>query len=57
MSTKLSNVKNDELYRVVLRRPVRIGRTLLRPGADVTMKGWAIKEHADDIESVSAATD
>jgi hypothetical protein len=57
MSTKISNVKNDDLYRVVLLRPVRVGRTLLRPGADVTMKGWVIKEHADDIKSVSPATD
>jgi hypothetical protein len=57
MSTKISNVKNDDLYRVALFRPVRVGRTLLRPGAVVTMKGWVIKEHADAIKSVSPATD
>jgi nucleosome binding factor SPN SPT16 subunit len=53
MPTKISNVKNDELYRVVLRRPVRVGRTLLRPGSDATMKGSVIKEHENDIESFS----
>jgi hypothetical protein len=56
MATKILNFKNDGLYRVALLRPIRVGRTLLRPGADVTMKGWVIKEHADDIESFSPAT-
>lgn len=57
MSIKITNVKDDETYRVTLRRPVRVNRTILRPGAAVTMKGHVIKEHADDVESISAAAD
>lgn len=56
MSIKLTNVKNNEIYRVTLRRPVKVNRVLLRPGAAVTMKGNVIKEHADDIDIISAAT-
>jgi len=43
----------DELqYSVTLLKPIRIGRSWLRPGADVTLKGKVIKEMADDIGSV-----
>lgn len=56
MSIKIANVKDNESYSVKLRRPVRVNRSILRPGAAVTMKGKVIKEHADDIESISAAT-
>lgn len=57
MSIKITNVKADEIYRVTLRRPVKVNRTILRPGAAVTMKGRVIKEHADDIDTISAAAD
>ena len=56
MAITLTNVKNEETYRVTLRRPVKVNRTLLRPGAVVTMKGKVIKEHSDDVSSISAAT-
>ncbi|MCO5059630.1 MAG: hypothetical protein M9905_17470 [Rhizobiaceae bacterium] len=48
-----AGVELDVSYQVKLRRPVRIGRTWLRPGANPVMKGKAVLEHRDDISELS----
>lgn len=49
---------DDEVqYSVSLLKPIQIGRTWLRPGASVLMKGKLIKEKADVIASVQQIAD
>lgn len=47
-----SDLEDELQYSVKLLKPIQIGRSWLRPGADVTLKGKVIKEKADVIGSV-----
>jgi hypothetical protein len=55
MNIEMTEVEDDTQYLVALKRTIRVNRTFLRPGSGVTMKGRVIKEHQNDIESISAA--
>ena len=47
-----AELDDEAQYSVSLLKPIQIGRSWLRPGADVTLKGKVIKEKADVIGAV-----
>lgn len=49
---KITDLDDATQYRVQLRRPFKVGRSWVRPGNDITLKGAVIKEHQDDIAEV-----
>ena len=57
MATKKTTAQHAELddetqYSVSLLKPIRVGRSWLRPGVDVVMKGKLIKENADVVGAI-----
>ena len=52
MARKPTRLKADARYEVTLARPIRIGRTVLRPCDRVVLDGAAAEEHRDDILEV-----
>lgn len=54
---KIEDLNDDQQYSVTLKRPIQIGRSWARPGADVTLKGKVIKENADGIDTVQPVAD
>lgn len=49
-SNRFDTVEDGAQYDVRLLRPIKVGRTWLRPGEPVRLKGHVIKTHAEDIE-------
>lgn len=49
---KISELNDDTQYSVKLRRPFRVGRSWVRPGDGVTLKGSVIKENQDGIAEI-----
>lgn len=54
---KIADLDDDVQYGVELSRPIQIGRSWARPGAENHLKGKVIKENADGIASVYALAD
>lgn len=52
----IADLEDEVQYSVELTRPIRIGRSWARPGAENQMKGKVIKENADGIASVRPFT-
>lgn len=54
--------KNDDIfagvdpetsYKVALRKPIKVGRTWLRPGANPILKGKVVLDHKEAISELS----
>lgn len=52
MALSIEKLKNETAYAVDLLRPVKVGRTWLRPGQPAQMLGKRIKEVAGDVAEV-----
>jgi len=49
---KIADLEDEVQYSVELSRPIQVGRSWARPGAEIQMKGKVIKENEDGIASV-----
>lgn len=49
-------IDDEAFYEVELKRVVRRGRSVLRPGADITLKGKVVKELEADIAGIRPVT-
>lgn len=46
---KKPDIDPEAHYKVRLKRVIRRGRVILRPGEDITLKGAALSQHLDDV--------
>lgn len=53
----IETLNDDDRFAVDLKRPIQIGRTWLRPGQRIEMKGSAVKEHAQHVDAVRPIAD
>lgn len=48
-----AGVEPDASYDVALTRPVKVGRTWVRPGANAVLKGRVVLENRDAVRELS----
>lgn len=53
----IDKLSDEDRYEVDLKRPIRVGRSWVRPGQRVELKGRVIKDNADDVEAVRPLAD